>query len=126
VSSCTGYGWTIQLQINIACPLILQFIAGAACIAIMNAASTLMIDLVPGQSSSVTACNNFLRCNISAVLVSVLDLIINGIGIGWTYVLLGGLSVLSLPLIYGAMIIGPRCRIKRQRTREESAQVAPL
>ena len=75
VSSCAGYGWTIQRQINIACPLILQFIgdfvflsvpflpilelsliAGFACVAIMNAASTLMIDLVPGQSSSVTAC----------------------------------------------------------------------
>jgi len=26
VSSCAGYGWAIQRQINIACPLILQFI----------------------------------------------------------------------------------------------------
>jgi hypothetical protein len=33
-----------------------KFIAGFACIALMNAASTLMIDLVPGQSSSVSAC----------------------------------------------------------------------
>ena len=46
--------------------------------------------------------------------MSVLDLIINGIGIEWTYVLLGGLSILPLPLLCGAMIIGPRCRIKRQ------------
>ena len=58
--------------------------------------------------------------------MSVLDLIINGIGIGWTYVLLGGLSVLPLPIICGAMIIGPRCRVKRQQARdqEESARVA--
>ena len=26
VSSCAGYGWAIQRQINIACPLVLQFI----------------------------------------------------------------------------------------------------
>ena len=63
---------------------------------------------------------------ISAALLSVLDLIINGIGIGWTYVLLGGLSVLCLPLIYGAMVIGPRCRVKRQEAREqESPRVLP-
>lgn len=58
-------------------------------------------------------------------MVSVVDPIINGIGIGWTYVLLGGLSVLALPLICGSMIIGPRCRIRRQRARDqESAQAA--
>ena len=34
----------------------LSLIAGFACTALMNATSTLMIDLVPGQSSSVTAC----------------------------------------------------------------------
>ena len=58
-------------------------------------------------------------------MVSVLDLIINGIGIGWTYVLFGGLSIMLLPLIFGAMIIGPRCRIKRQYAKDqEFAQVA--
>ena len=57
-------------------------------------------------------------------MVSVLDLIMNGIGIGWTYVLLGGLSILPLPLICGVMIIGPRYRIKRQHARDqESARV---
>jgi hypothetical protein len=57
-------------------------------------------------------------------MVSVLDLIINGIGIGWTYVLIGGLSILPLPLICGAMIIGPRCRIRRQLAKDqELAQV---
>jgi len=125
VSSCAGYGWAIQRQINIACPLILQFFVGFCCIALMNSTSTLMIDLVPGQSSSVTACNNFVRCGLTAVLVSIIDLILNGIGIGWTYVLLGGFSVLVLPLIYGTMVIGPRCRVKRQRSSEgELAQVA--
>ena len=56
--------------------------------------------------------------------MSVLDLIINGIGIGWTYVLIGGLSILSLPLTYGAMVVGPRCRIKRQQMREQ--ELAPV
>ncbi|KAF8960020.1 MFS general substrate transporter [Flammula alnicola] len=117
-ASCAGYGWCVENKVNIAVPLILQFLAGCASIGVMNATSTLNIDLVPGQSSSVTACNNFVRGCLTALLVSVVQLIINGIGIGWTYVLLSGLSLLALPLVYIAIRIGPRYRVKRQRLRE--------
>jgi len=72
-AACAGYGWCLERRVNIAVPLILQFISallfhlsygtklmprivGYISITIMNAASTLMIDLAPGQSSSVTAC----------------------------------------------------------------------
>jgi hypothetical protein len=51
----------------------------------------------------------FFRTIFTVWTISVLDLII---GIGWAYVSLGGWFVLCLPLIYGAMMIGPRCRIK--------------
>ncbi|KAF8167670.1 major facilitator superfamily domain-containing protein [Crassisporium funariophilum] len=118
-ASCAGYGWCLQRKVNIAVPLILQFIVGFVSIGVMNSASTLMIDLVPGQSSSVTACNNLVRCTLSAVLVSVIELIIKGIGIGWTYILLGGITLLSLPLIYLSFKVGPRCRVKRQKLQEE-------
>ncbi|CAA7265936.1 unnamed protein product [Cyclocybe aegerita] len=118
-AACAGYGWALERRVSLAVPLVLQFLIGSVSIAIMNDASTLMIDLVPGQSSSVTACNNLIRCTLSAVLVSVIELIIKGIGIGWTYVLHCGISLLALPLIYVAIRIGPRYRIKRQRLREE-------
>ncbi|KJA20565.1 hypothetical protein HYPSUDRAFT_188667 [Hypholoma sublateritium FD-334 SS-4] len=115
---CAGYGWCIERKVNIAVPLILQFVAGWLTIAVMNATSTLNIDLVPGQSSSVTACNNLVRCSLTAILVSVIQLIINGIGVGWTYVLLCGVSLISLPLVYIALLVGPRCRIRRQLLRQ--------
>lgn len=105
--------------------------------AVMNTCSTLMIDLLPGQSSSVTACvsrvyftypvdfssllyqNNLVRCTLSAVIVSVIDLMMKSMGIGWTYVFHCGMALLSLPLLYLSMHIGPRYRVKRQRQREE-------
>ncbi|KAF8913095.1 major facilitator superfamily domain-containing protein [Gymnopilus junonius] len=102
---CAGYGWCIEKTVNIAGPLILQFV-GKHCGICQHldhdTCSTLMIDLLPGQSSSVTACNNLIRCTL----------------IGWTYVLLCGMGLLSVPLIYLAIHIGPRYRIKRQRQRE--------
>lgn len=111
---CAGYGWCIAKQVNIAGPVILQIAVGYITIAVMNSTQTLMIDLFPGQGSSITACNNLVRCSLSAFLVSVIDLIIRALGVGWTYVLLGGVSLLILPLLYLEMRIGPACRAKRR------------
>ncbi|KAF9476062.1 MFS general substrate transporter [Pholiota conissans] len=116
---CAGYGWAVQTRVNIAVPLILHFIFGFTGIAIMNVASTLIIDLIPGQSSSVTACNNLIRCTLSAVLVSVIEFILKGIGIGWTYVLFAGILLCCIPAVYLSIMIGPKYRVKRQRKREE-------
>ncbi|TFK36942.1 MFS general substrate transporter [Crucibulum laeve] len=121
---CAGYGWCLQKKVNIAVPLILNVAMGYVSIAVMNSASTLMIDLVPNQGSSVTGCNNLVRCLLSAAVVSVIDLIINGIGVGWTYVLLSGLSLLSIPLIYIAIRLGPSIRTKRRERLRQVDQSA--
>ncbi|PFH54880.1 hypothetical protein AMATHDRAFT_134375 [Amanita thiersii Skay4041] len=110
-----GYGWCLENQVNIAGPLILQFAVGYLSIAVLNSTSTLMIDLVPKQGSSVTACNNLVRCTFGAVLVSVIDLIINAIGTGWTYIIHAGLFLLALPMVYLTIRLGPLSRAKRFR-----------
>ncbi|KAF8078858.1 MFS general substrate transporter [Lyophyllum atratum] len=114
VACCAGYGWCVAKQVNIAGPLILQILVGYVAIAVMNSTQTLMIDLFPGQGSSITACNNLIRCSLSAFLVSVIDLMLRALGVGWTYVLLGGVSLLGIPLLYLEMRIGPACRAKRR------------
>lgn len=113
-AACAAYGWCLQKRVNIAGPLILQMIVGYASIAIMNATSTLMIDLAPSQSSAIIACNNLIRCTLSAVLVAVIQLILDGIGTGWTYVLLCGVTLISVPLIFLAIKLGPACRARRR------------
>jgi len=47
-------------------------------------------------------------------MVSVIDLIVNAIGPGWTYVLLAGICLASSPMIWFAIWIGPRCRAQRR------------
>ena len=70
-----GYGWALQSRVTIAVPLILQFISGSisrsllhgmrltaslvvglAVVVILNTTQTLLVDLVPDQGSSITAC----------------------------------------------------------------------
>ncbi|KAG1864777.1 major facilitator superfamily domain-containing protein [Suillus subalutaceus] len=114
VLTCGGYGWSLQRETNIAVPLILQFILGYTFMAIMNCMQTLLVDLLPSQSSSITACNNLVRCSLGALMVSVIDLLVNALGPGWTYVLLAGICMACSPMIWLAIWIGPRCRAKRR------------
>lgn len=78
VTSMIGYGWALQLRVNIACPLILQFLSKSVCfccglvlwliwsifldgivgwstINVMNTTQTLLMDLFYTQGSSITA-----------------------------------------------------------------------
>lgn len=114
VLTCAGYGWSLQRETNIAVPLILQVIFGYTIITIMNSVQTLLVDLLPSQSSSITACNNLVRCSLGALMVSVIDLLVNALGPGWTYVLLAGICLACSPMIWLAIWIGPRCRAKRR------------
>ncbi len=71
-----GYGWALQSRVTIAVPLILQFISkfffpaphhttlrlitfylvGVSAITILNATQTLLVDMMPNQGSTITAC----------------------------------------------------------------------
>ncbi|KAK0439767.1 major facilitator superfamily domain-containing protein [Armillaria borealis] len=118
---CAGYGWCVQERVNLSGPLLLQVTIGFTTMGIMTSTQTLLVDLMPSQSSSITACNNFIRCIAGAALVSVMDLLLRALGAGWTYILLGGICALTIPLVYLIMYIGPPRRIKRRR-----ALAAPL
>ncbi|KAF7357983.1 MFS domain-containing protein [Mycena venus] len=120
VACCVAYGWCIERHVSIGGPLVFLVGVGFFTMAIMNAAQTLILDLVPSQGSSVTACNNLVRCALSATLVAVIQLILTALGVGWTYVLLAGICVVASPLIWVVIRIGPGCRAKRRRRAEIS------
>ncbi|KAF8633014.1 hypothetical protein AX15_001609 [Amanita polypyramis BW_CC] len=112
---CAGYGWCLEKGANLAGPLILQFFVGFIAITVMNSTSTLMIDLVPAQGSSITACSNLVRCTFAAVFVSVIQLIIDRISTGWTYIIFAGITLLGIPMVYFVISTGPSCRAKRSQ-----------
>ncbi|KAF8143314.1 major facilitator superfamily domain-containing protein [Mycena galopus ATCC 62051] len=128
VMSCIGYGWCIDRRTNIAGPLILLIGVGLVVITVMNSIQTLMVDLMPTQGSAITACNNLVRCGLGAGLVSGIQPLLDALGTGYTYLLLGGVSALMGPLLYLVMHIGPRYRVRRswvaevQKEREERAR----
>ncbi|KAJ7504890.1 hypothetical protein B0H11DRAFT_1979768 [Mycena galericulata] len=78
----------------------------------MNASQTLMLDLVPTQGSSVTACvSPFAPCW-------------GALGSGYAYLLLGGIGALMGPATYPVIHIGPRWRARRIRKAEAKKERA--
>lgn len=156
---CVGYGWALQERVSLAIPLLMQILStcysifisdttstdslqvGYTIICVMNTTQTLLVDMLPSQGSSITACvgvltflpaysrrrltkgvqNNLARCSLGAGMVSVIDIIIRAVDIGWTYVILGALCVAVAPIIYVVMQYSPRWRANR-RARQASAE----
>ncbi|TFK56677.1 MFS general substrate transporter [Heliocybe sulcata] len=118
---CCGYGWCLQEKVSIAGPLLLQLLVGFLVTGSMTSIQTLIVDLAPGQSSAVTACNNVVRCLVGAALVSVVELILSAIGPGWTYVLFGALVAAFTPLLFLVMHMGPRWRARRRAKAQSRA-----
>ncbi|EIN12517.1 MFS general substrate transporter [Punctularia strigosozonata HHB-11173 SS5] len=115
-----GYGWCLQDRMHISVPLILLFIIGVVGVGIMNDIGLLMIDLVPGRGSSVTACNNLVRCALGAAMVSIMQPILKALRPGWTYVLLAGICVIASPPLWIILKWGPVWRARRRARRQGS------
>ncbi|KAG8878589.1 hypothetical protein FRB97_002371 [Tulasnella sp. 331] len=116
-----AFGWMVEQKVQLAGPLIMQFILGWCVIGQGNSLQTLLIDNFPKQGSSTTAMVNLFRCSLSAVLTSIINIILEAIGIGWTFTLLGGLFLVLAPTLILLIIrIGPRWRRRRMLARWEA------
>ncbi|KZT60492.1 MFS general substrate transporter [Calocera cornea HHB12733] len=117
-----AYGWAANAKVHIAVILILQFLAISQVIAIFTMSQTLLMDLFPGRGASISATNNVTRCLLAAVMVSIVDFIINAVGLGWTYTILAAWCVVTYPLVMLEMARGHRWReqrAERDRLQEE-------
>ncbi|KAJ0158351.1 putative transporter AQR1 [Colletotrichum tanaceti] len=108
-----AWGFCVDNGVHIAVPLVIQVVLGYTSISILNSTMTLMIDILQTRSSSATACTNLVRCLLAALLVGLIDRMTSALRISWTYVLLGGVCALLLPLMYIEIKVGPKWRMKR-------------
>jgi hypothetical protein len=77
---------------------------------VFTALSTLLVDIHPNASSTAQAASNLVRAELAAGGLALLDLILRGIGAGWTFVLFAILGLLTIPLLYVLQIKGLRWR----------------
>lgn len=121
VGCCTTiiYGWVLHIKTSIAVPLVLLFILGASLTGSVNTMSTLIVDLYPGSAATATASNNLCRCLLGAGATGVISPMLNALGSGWCFTLVGLVVLTTAPLLLVEIRNGPQWREER-RTRAEA------
>ncbi|KAH9204150.1 major facilitator superfamily domain-containing protein, partial [Leptodontidium sp. 2 PMI_412] len=106
------YGFSLNLN-QIAIPLLLQFFIAYSATAVFSLNSALIIDLYPGASASATAVNNLMRCSVGAIGVAFVQLIIDAIGAGPTFLLFALITLGLSPLLLVEWFYGEGWRLAR-------------
>lgn len=78
----------------------MQFLLGVSVQMCFNINNTLLIDINHTTPATAQASSNIIRCALAAVAVAVFQDIINAIGEGWTFTLLGALCSVSAALYW--------------------------
>ncbi|TGO61701.1 hypothetical protein BCON_0025g00280 [Botryotinia convoluta] len=115
------YGYSLSLEI-IALPLVLQFFIAYTATAVFSSNSALIIDLYPGKSASATAVNNLIRCLLGAAGVAVVQLIIDALGSGVTFLIFAGITLACSPLLLLEWYHGGRWRMERAEKLEKKEE----
>ncbi|KAN0110659.1 chloramphenicol resistance protein [Hyaloscypha variabilis] len=119
--ACTvGYGWSVERRTNMAVPLILQFLCGITVTGTFNVLRTLTIDLHPHNPATASATINIIRGTFAAVGVSIIQILLDHIGVGWTFTLLAGLCGTASPLLWVELRRGMEWRqIRDKKTKDK-------
>ncbi|KAL2811146.1 major facilitator superfamily domain-containing protein [Aspergillus granulosus] len=102
------YGWTVEKGVFWLAPMVANFFFGVGSMLIFSVATTMLTELLPKKSSEGVALNNFIRNIFSCVGSFVTVPIINGIGNGWLFTILGLVAFASSSVIVVIRVFGPR------------------
>lgn len=80
---------------------------------IFNMATTMLTEFMPKNASAGVALNNFMRNIFSCIGSLVTAPIINAIGNGWLFTILGLIAVASSSTLFMMKVFGPRWEIGR-------------
>ncbi|KAK5112728.1 hypothetical protein LTR62_003826 [Meristemomyces frigidus] len=115
------YGWTAQFGTNTAGPMIANFFFGVGSMLIFAMATTMLTEFLPRKASNGVALNNFCRNIFSCVGTVVASPLIDAIGNGATFTIIGGVALVSGILTIWAMKrFGPRWRVGMDERIEEA------
>jgi hypothetical protein len=117
-ASLIAWGWAMQAHAHLAVPIIVSGCLGIGMVGFNNAVNALLVDIHPGKAGTAAAANNFTRCLLGAGVSAAIIPMIDGIGIGWTFTIMGGLNFLSLPIVWLIMTKGLKWRAELRAKQE--------
>ncbi|KAI1057074.1 hypothetical protein LB507_002467 [Fusarium sp. FIESC RH6] len=121
-----SWGWAVHAQTHVAVPCVLSGLMGVGIVGFNNTTNSLLIDIHPGKPGTASAANNLTRCLVGAGASAAIIPMIDAMGIGWAFTLVGGLYVLGCPILIALMVRGVKWReeLRVKRERKEKAKQA--
>ncbi|KAL3961353.1 hypothetical protein ACCO45_002876 [Purpureocillium lilacinum] len=99
-ASLIAWGWAMHAVAHVAVLCVIGVFIGIGMIGYSNATNVLLIDIHPGKAGTATAANNLTRCLVGAGASAAVVPMINAMGVGGAFTLIGGLYfVCFLPLL---------------------------
>jgi MFS family permease len=115
------YGWVMQMETNLAAPLVLLFFIGLCLTGSFNCNSVMLVDLYPLSPSTATAANNLVRCFMGAGGTAIIIIMIESMGRGWCFTFIAGVVMLFSPILWVLRKYGQGWRNARTQRLEEVA-----
>ncbi|KPA41101.1 dityrosine transporter [Fusarium langsethiae] len=121
-----GWGWAVDAKTNVAVPCVISALMGVGIVGFNNTTNSLLIDIHPGKPGTASAANNLTRCLVGAGASAAIIPMIDAMGVGWAFTLVGGLYILGCPILVVLMVRGTKWRqeLKVQRERKDKANQA--
>ncbi|KAJ5206169.1 Major facilitator superfamily domain general substrate transporter [Penicillium cf. griseofulvum] len=104
------YGWAAEKGVFWLVPMIANFFFGMGSMLIFSMVTTMLTEFMPKRSSEGVALNNFMRNIFSCIGSVVTAPIIDAIGNGWLFTILGLVSLASSSVIFLMRVNGPKWR----------------
>ncbi|KAI0849385.1 major facilitator superfamily transporter [Daldinia vernicosa] len=115
IISVLGFGWAVDVRGHVSVPIILGFFVGGFDTCILAGFSTLVVDLFESQSFSVTATMNLSRCLLAAGGTSLIQPLIERLGVGFAFTVCAAGCVAVCPLAAAELFRGKHWRHKRAK-----------
>lgn len=112
------WGWAVERRAHLAVLCVLLFLNGVGMTGLNNAANALLIDVTPGSAGAAVAANNLTRCLLGAVATAVITPMINRMGSGWAFCLIGLIYTIVMPGLFLLQNKGMEWR-RQKRAAEE-------
>ncbi|KAF5253250.1 hypothetical protein FANTH_1846 [Fusarium anthophilum] len=109
------YGWIMDQNLGLAGIEVSLFFFALFFSGALNNLNTLIVDLNTGSTATAVAANNLGRCLVGAGAAAIANPMIDGLGLGWTSVLVSGLWLIISVLLWVVMSKGRKWRIEKQK-----------
>ncbi|KOS23177.1 Quinidine resistance protein 2 [Escovopsis weberi] len=123
-AAMAAWGWAMHASVHAAVLCVVSVFIGIGIIGFNNTSAALLVDIHPGKAGTATAANNLTRCLIGAGASAAIIPMIDAMGIGWAFTLVGGILVLCAAPMLLIMAKGMEWRAERRSYEERKSREA--